>query len=56
MTYASLSFECPSCRGEQHMYLNISAMRKQGENQSDCKNCGKRITVEISVMTDGEDE
>lgn len=54
MRYVSLSFECPKCQSDQHMYLNISAMRKAGENQADCKNCGTRITVDITVSTNEE--
>jgi predicted RNA-binding Zn-ribbon protein involved in translation (DUF1610 family) len=52
---SSLKFDCPRCGKNQHIYLNTSAQRRKGENEKTCDGCGRRIIIDITIYTDGED-
>lgn len=49
---ATLTFDCPECGASNHVYLNVSAMRRKGENSLRCTGCGRTIDIQIDILVD----
>lgn len=49
MTNACLEFNCPECGFAIREYLNVSASRKRGENETVCSSCKADICIEIDI-------
>lgn len=49
---ARLDFWCPECGASISKLLNTSAMRKKGENSTDCRQCHASIEIGIDIVAE----